>query len=185
MLTRVNSFETLETMPMAQSVGSIATQVAQLLETKTTDQHLVDVKNALQDLKLVVQEEGYAARAADKMRRLEFALQNTSLVTKDCNFRLAQLVTGTQYKEYKYTTSPVDSDELLKDILLSFRKGSGHVIDLYYIDLSKGGSADLNEVKREWTEAFRNKLCDKLDRLLGSYPRFDFRNNGRVVIYYS
>ena len=119
------------------------------------------------------------------MRRLEFALQNTSLVSKDCNFRLAKLVTGTQYKEYKYSTAPVDADELFKDILLSFRKGSGHTLDLFYVDLSKAGSACLNEVKSEWIEAFRNMLCDKLDRLLGSYPRFDFRSNGRVVIYYS
>lgn len=157
----------------------------QVLLPRTTDEHLLEVKLALQDLKVTVQQEGRAAKNADKMRRIEFALQNTSLVTKDCNFQLATLVTGSQYKVHKYTAAPTDVDELMKDILLSFRKGTGHVLDLYFVDLGKSGTKGFNVIKDEWIEAFRNQLCDKLDRLLGSYPRFDFRSNGRVVLHYA
>lgn len=178
-----NSFESLETMSMVQALNASVGKSSQLLLPMTTDEHLLEVKNALLSLKATVEEEGKASREADKMRRIEFALKNTSFVSKDCNFMLATK-TINDYN-FKYTSGPVDADKFLIDILMSFRKGTGHVIGDYYIDVSKSGATKFNTIKKENIEAFRNKLCDKLDRLLGSYPRFTFRPDGRVVLFYA
>jgi hypothetical protein len=183
-LAKANSFETssVETA-LLQTINASA--IHESLIPKTTEEQLQSVNDALEELKLVVKAEGEAARLADKMRRIEFALQNTHLVTKDSSFMLATLVTGNQYKEYKYSATPVDTEDVLKDILLTFRQGRGYVLDLHFIDLRKSGKKEFNVIKQEWMEAFRNKICDKLDRLLGSHPRFDFRSNGSVALYYT
>ena len=181
---QANSFETLETMTLVQTLNS-AISAPQLLLPKTTDEHLVEVKNALIDLKRTVVKEGEAARDADKQRRIEFAIKNTDLVSKDFFFMQATTNKETGYKTYNYDAKPVNADEFLLDILLSFRKGKGHLLSLYFIDLENSGEAKFKSIKKEWVEAFRNKLCDKLDRLLGSHPRFQFRSDGRVILYYS
>ena len=193
---------------VTSSVGT-----SQLSMQNATNQHLVDIKknlagveatlnsNAAKDQYLVEIEKKITSladkmdtqqktldtqqktlEAEGKMRRIEFALQNLSLASK--YFKPMKLPKEKNCHGYCTTIAP---DELLKDILLSFRKGEGMLIQDYIWDKTRSNPhyLDPREIKNEWKTDFRNELSNQLRALVGQTPRFHDYGDGRMAVFYN
>jgi hypothetical protein len=103
-------------------------------------------------------------KAQDKLRRIEFALGH-------CNLEM-----------FRYG-SDKRSEDLVKKILLSFRKGSGYHITL---DMTLGSYFNSNEDMLASNQKFRDALTSQLFTLLGVQPVWDAQpeKEGRRVIRY-
>ncbi|CAB9524861.1 hypothetical protein SEMRO_1596_G284800.1 [Seminavis robusta] len=200
-------------MNLVQAVTSTV-GASQLSLQNTTNQHLADVKKTLgtlQDgmatesksvmkaieelgsktssLEKAVTEEAKAVCEADKMRRLEFALQNISIVAKDFIIKYAQDngQPSSGYHSYRYSSRSENAETLFRDILLAFRRNLGYYITNYY-SVVPSGSYDEGRFKstinQEWCKAFQDKLVLKLHSLLGKKPVITTDNGGRIIISY-
>jgi hypothetical protein len=104
-------------------------------------------------------------KTQDKHRRIEFALGHCNLGTFQYSFGIR-------------------SEDLVKKILLNFRKGSG-----YYISIEKtlsNCSGCSNETKLTSHQQFRDALTAQLFTLLGVEPVWDAEpeeDGGRVIRY--
>ncbi|CAB9523172.1 unknown protein [Seminavis robusta] len=159
---------------VTSTVGS-----SQLSLQNKNNQLLADIKTKVVALEKATREANKTAREADKMRRIEFALENVSLVTY--NFQVYVMTE-------RGHTSDQNADEVLSDILLSFRQGRGHDIDSYISGVTKEKGYDsfygYAEVKEEWYQCFVDKVSDKLYKLLGHKPRIAPDSKGTMYVWY-
>ncbi|CAB9528732.1 expressed unknown protein [Seminavis robusta] len=155
---------------VTSTVGS-----SQLSLQNKNNQLLADIKTKVVALEKATREANKTAREADKMRRIEFALENVSLVTY--NFQVCVMTEGGH-------TRDKNADEVLGDILLSFRQGRGHDIDSYISGVTNDSYYGYAEVKEEWYQCFMDKVSDKLYKLLGQKPRIAPDSKGTMYVWY-
>lgn len=198
-------------MDLVDAVSS-SVQSAQLNLQYETNQHLADAKKtleslqtatgsncnnqallkAVEDLKnetVAAREEGRALRDflahMDKARRIEFALQNLSLVN-DFKYSSATEITDPYNSDGKaYSVSSGENGKhLIRDILLWFRKGHGLFVTNNFLQSGPPYLSTVKEINPLWKQAFEDKLSDELHFVLGQKPRFEHTKDGRVSIHY-
>ena len=121
-----------------------------------TNQLLADLKTKVVDLER-------ATREADKMRRIEFALQALDTMN----------VVLPSYSEK-------DPYSLFRNILLSFRRSSGHPLGSLFL-FPNGGC---NRNNQDLYLDFQVEVSETLHRLLGKRPRLERRSDDDVLIHY-
>ncbi|CAB9507622.1 expressed unknown protein [Seminavis robusta] len=132
-----------------------------------TNLHLIDVKAKLDNLRKTIESEG-------KHRRIEFAIQNAKMVTRDWIVGY-----GTQ------TLFNANTDNLVQQILFAFRMGNGYDIGKYFA-FDGAGKPDHSNGSTGY-DKFRIKLKHKLHLLLGQEPRIDTEpvEGGRTMVFYN
>lgn len=197
-------------LQLVQAVtGSVG--ASQLSLQNTTNQHLSDVKTTLAtlvetDVKSVlkaieelgiktaslqkaIEEEGKAVREEAKMRRIEFALQNTALVANTLSslWCATEISTPSYHHSDKYTCTKSDANVVLKSILFAFRRGLGSYITNFYIDPTQrysDGDYQSASVNQDYCKVFRDKLVVALHILLGKKPALHTETTGLVAVRY-
>lgn len=120
--------------------------------------------------KRVTEQQLQVERQADKMRRIEFALQNIRLATHQ------KRGVGDSFD----TLEPGPREELVRKILLSFRQGKGHQVDCFtYINEN-----NLRIGEAEEADFFQTEITKVLHPLLGKEPRFEHNVVGGWTIHY-
>ena len=147
---------------------------ATLSNNKETIQQLDEIKECLANLenKMDTQQKTMEMILEGRMQRIEFALQNLSLV--DQNFKTAKFKETKDYcGTIEYTLTLVDARDLVRDVLLYFHKNMGMFVSNYVIDKTSYSSFPrVHKIEEEWKSDFRNELANQLEKLLGQKPRY-------------
>jgi len=186
-----------------------------LILQKTTNQHVLDIQKslesfqntsnndtkalatavegvcqAIQEQGKLIKEQGTALhneiQKADKIRRIEFGIQQVAHVSKGFEYKRATKFTeeSSEWREgIRYTVSQnMAGESLIVDILFSFRKGVGYYVDNCVIDNDNSTFQRRGEIEKD-SQSFRDTLSDKLHSLLGKKPRMAL-SNGRMCVFY-
>lgn len=137
------------------------------LDTKlnTLNQHMSDLQQEIRGLQDQMTALKTAMNASEKKRALEFAFENA------------------HFGSYRYNTSSSsnkESKDLVKSIVLAFRRGLGHY-------LPEGGYLQSIKWPRQCPEnekQFRDALLQQLSDLIGQSPRL-VQEGDRYIIHYS
>ncbi len=164
------------TKPLGELKESLEGKLSEVnKEIKSLKGELVTIASRIETLRIEMRETlvsewaKFSSKSTeqDKQRRIEWAMSNCGL------------------KSFKFFTeesrwNQVDSKDLIQDILLWFRRGSGRYIRGMSATEYSGNSG--KDEKGE--EQFRVKLKDQLAHLLGKEPRVAKEEQG-YAIYYS
>jgi hypothetical protein len=150
---------------VVQGIQSIAAD----LKGRNDDKMLEVLNGKVDTLNSNISQMHVTMKTQEKLHRIEFALG------------LCNLGTLTYYMDG--CLHPTRSGQLLRAILLDFRKGSGHYISL---DMTLGSYFHSNEAKLTSNQQFRDALTAELFTLLGVEPVWDAEPevDGRRTIRY-
>ncbi|GKZ00515.1 hypothetical protein MPSEU_001003900 [Mayamaea pseudoterrestris] len=151
--------------------------VKESMENKlnTTNQHLCDLKDAVSAVKTSIdaQTEAIKLQTAAMKDQARFQQITSALTTSDqylTAHRFTYYVNGDHY-------SSGQSDQLIKRILILFRKNCGFYITNYSLNSTQYSSSSKD------CAGFRKNLCDQIQDILGQRPRVT-ETDGKTTIWY-
>ena len=144
----------------------------------TTNQNIETLKRKYSEMEDKLTKLSDNAIESNKMQRLEWAIANIDTVYH-------------QNHDLKYAHVSRHSchrcNDLLRDVLLCFRKNRGYNLG-DYTDSSSYSYYDTAEVKQEKQKKFRDEFAILIHELTGSKPRIEARKKDgkeNIVIWYS
>jgi hypothetical protein len=158
-------------------------------ESPESNKAILDAVQGLEkSLQDTLKEEGNALRnavqKADRARRLEFALQNLSLVTHFDYYTSKMQTANSRHNKPYYCPSKCNTRDtmILTSILLVFRRNLGYWISDIVITDNIGYNT-IYEIKPEWKKSFQDRLSRELFTLLGEAPRCVYKEDGGVLVF--
>jgi hypothetical protein len=137
----------------------------------TTNQHLVDLKDAITSVKTALELQTDAIKLQTAAIKEQTRFQLISSALKEESYLASNRFI---YRDANNATAY--SDQLIKTILLNFRKGNGlYITNLYLCEGHYSSNKD--------SDGFEKKLCDQLHHVLGVCPKIT-KADGKTTIRY-